>query len=68
MKTLLLTLLFLAILYADAPKELRVGVYDNAPKIFVDANSNPSGFFHYANFYNVIENNITSYENLKKFL
>lgn len=45
MKTLLLTLLFLTILYADTPKELRVGIYDNAPKIFVDANGNPSGFF-----------------------
>ncbi len=45
MKTLLLTLLFLTTLYADAPKELRVGIYDNAPKIFVDANGNPSGFF-----------------------
>lgn len=45
MKKLFLTLLFLTTLYADAPKELRVGIYDNAPKIFVDANGKPSGFF-----------------------
>ncbi|MDD2651816.1 MAG: transporter substrate-binding domain-containing protein [Sulfurimonas sp.] len=45
MKTLLLALLFLVALYADAPKELRVGIYENAPKIFTDANGNPSGFF-----------------------
>ena len=45
MKTVLLTLLFFITLCADAPKELRVGVYDNAPKIFLDTNGNPSGFF-----------------------
>lgn len=45
MKILLLTLLFFITLYAQQPNELRVGVYDNAPKIFVDANGNPSGFF-----------------------
>ncbi len=45
MKKLFLTLLFLTTLYADAPKELHVGIYDNAPKIFVDANGKPSGFF-----------------------
>ncbi len=32
-------------LYADEPKELRVGLYENAPKIFLDAKGNPSGFF-----------------------
>ncbi|MGE0738734.1 HD domain-containing phosphohydrolase [Sulfurimonas sp.] len=45
MKTLLLALLFLMALYADEPKELRVGLYENAPKIFLDAKGNPSGFF-----------------------
>lgn len=45
MKTLLLALLFLTTLYANEPKELRVGLYDNAPKIFLDAKGNPSGFF-----------------------
>lgn len=45
MKKLFLTLLFLMALYADEPKELRVGLYENAPKIFLDAKGNPSGFF-----------------------
>lgn len=43
---LFFTILFLlTIITADETKELRVGIYDNPPKIFLDANNRPSGFF-----------------------
>lgn len=38
-------LFFLTTVMADGAKELRVGIYDNPPKIFLDANNKPSGFF-----------------------
>lgn len=44
MKTILILLLFCITLFG-APQELRVGIYDNAPKIFLDKEGNPSGFF-----------------------
>lgn len=46
MKTLFLIIfLFTIILTADETKKLNVGMYKNSPKIFLDSNSKPSGFF-----------------------
>ncbi len=45
MKLLFAILIFLTTIIADEAKELRVGMYDNPPKIFLDENSKPSGFF-----------------------
>lgn len=32
-------------LYANEAKEFRVGIYENSPKIFLDTNNTPAGFF-----------------------
>ena len=45
MKLIFAILFFLTTITADETKELRVGIYDNPPKIFIDKNSEPSGFF-----------------------
>ncbi|TKI68455.1 transporter substrate-binding domain-containing protein [Sulfurimonas crateris] len=45
MKLLFTILFFLTTITADVTKEFRVGIYDNPPKIFLDKNSKPSGFF-----------------------
>ncbi|MGE4397016.1 MAG: hypothetical protein AB7D34_06150 [Sulfurimonas sp.] len=44
MKLIFAILFFLTTITADETKELRVGIYDNPPKIFIDKNSEPSGF------------------------
>lgn len=36
---------FFCLTYLHAQEEVRVGIYENAPKIFIDATGNPSGFF-----------------------
>lgn len=38
-------LFFLTTVAASETKALRIGIYDNPPKIFLDKNSKPSGFF-----------------------
>lgn len=45
MKIFLTTILLLTTIIASDTIELRVGVYDNPPKIFLDQNNKPSGFF-----------------------
>lgn len=36
---------FLSFTYLHAKENIRVGIYQNKPKIFLDANNKPSGFF-----------------------
>lgn len=45
MKLFFVIFIFLTTIIADEAKELRVGIYDNPPKIFLEENSKPSGFF-----------------------
>ncbi len=45
MKIFLTTILLLTTIIASDTIELRVGVYDNPPKIFLDQHNKPSGFF-----------------------
>lgn len=41
----ILWLLTLPLLWADTPTTLNVGIYNNAPKLFLNENAKPSGFF-----------------------
>lgn len=45
MKTFLFCIFFISTLIANQTKEIRVGLYENSPKIFLDAHGTPSGFF-----------------------
>lgn len=36
---------FSAVVVADKPDTIKVGIYQNAPKLFMDENDQPSGFF-----------------------
>jgi len=45
MRTFILVIFFLLTSYADEPKKIKVGVYDNPPKIYVDSQNKSSGFF-----------------------
>ncbi|MDQ1268586.1 MAG: hypothetical protein QG560_1229 [Campylobacterota bacterium] len=45
MKIFLMAILLLSAVIASDTMELRVGVYDNPPKIFLDQSNKPSGFF-----------------------
>lgn len=45
MKTFLLIIFFISSVIANQTKEIRVGLYENSPKIFLDKKGNPSGFF-----------------------
>jgi putative nucleotidyltransferase with HDIG domain len=45
MKIFLTVILLLTTIIASDTIELRVGMYDNPPKIFLDQNNKPSGFF-----------------------
>ncbi|MFA0962805.1 ATP-binding protein [Roseivirga sp. BDSF3-8] len=43
--TLFLTLLVLPVRAQETPQVVRVGIYENEPKIFIDEDGNPAGFF-----------------------
>ncbi|PLY15898.1 MAG: hypothetical protein C0628_01715 [Sulfurimonas sp.] len=45
MKLFFTILFFLTTIIASETKEFRVGIYNNPPKIFLDVNNKPSGFF-----------------------
>ncbi len=45
MKIFFTIIILLTTILADETKELRVGIYENPPKIFLDVNNKPSGFF-----------------------
>lgn len=45
MKIFFTTILLLTTIIASDTIELQVGIYDNPPKIFLDQNNKPSGFF-----------------------
>jgi putative nucleotidyltransferase with HDIG domain len=45
MKLFFTILFFLTTIIASETKEFRVGIYNNPPKIFLDVNDKPSGFF-----------------------
>lgn len=45
MKIFLSIIFIISAIIANETKELRVGVYENSPKIFIDTNNKPSGFF-----------------------
>lgn len=45
LRTLLLTFILSLSHIIFASTELKIGVYENAPKIFIDSNNKPSGFF-----------------------
>lgn len=45
MKSLFLLIFFISILIAGETKDIRVGIYENAPKIFLDSSGEPLGFF-----------------------
>lgn len=43
-KIFILTILFITTLFAENPKSINVGIYQNEPKIFLDKSNKPSGF------------------------
>ncbi len=44
-KLLIICSYLLTVTYLYAQEEINVGIYQNAPKIFIDSNNKPSGFF-----------------------